>query len=781
MIERKKVPNSGPLNAEILIVGEAPSVNEEVHNEPFVGASGQELSRMLHEAGILRSECRLTNVCKFRPKDNDIQNFFIKYTKENRIPGPEIVEGIKELKDEISLIKPKLILALGETALWALTGNKGITKWRGSELTYSEGEFKCTLIPLLHPAVILRQWNWRFGTVVDLKRAKKCLTSPQTPPPYSFTIRPSFDRTIELLKSVPPGLASLDIETRGGHIACVGVGTSRLRAFCIPFMCVERSEGYWTADEELAIVLEFKRLFARTDIKWTLQNGLYDLQYFARYFGFIPQVHIDTMLAHHLCFTGLQKSLDFLASIYCNFYRYWKDDGKTWSVHMDEEQLWEYNCRDCVVTYEVAEELEEQVAAMGLSEQLDFKMKEFSAVLLMMLRGVNCDLSLKNDLIMQLDMARSEIEEWITKANGGPLNIRSPKQMQEFFRSLGMKEYRNRKTGTPTVNDEALEKYERDVPWLRPFISRIRDLRSIGVFLSTFALMPLDRDRRIRCSYNLAGTTTFRYSSSENAFGSGTNLQNIPSGDSKLPNIRRIFKPDQGYELADFDLKGADAQVVAAEAQDDELLELFRSGADIHTENAKAIFPNKSITKDSRERFLAKTGVHATNYGSSARNLAIALGITVREAEYFQQRWFSAHPRIREWHRAIENSINRTRSVSNKFGFRRIFFDRIEGILPEALAWVPQSTVAAIISRSLVCISETLPEVHPLMQVHDSLVVQYKAKERDIWLPKIAECMRVAVPYDIPLTIQPTCKVSTKSWGDAEGVDLNLVSFINHK
>lgn len=771
----RKVPSSGPLNARVLIVGEAPGINEEQRGEPFIGSSGAELNKMLHEAGILRTECRVTNVCKYRPPGNDIKNFFLKHTKDSRIPGPLIAEGIEELKEEINLIRPTVIIALGETALWALTGNKGILKWRGSQLTYSSETFQCALIPTYHPAAILRQWSWRFSGVIDMKRAARELSSP-TPkiPEYSFAIRPSFEKAIELLSTVSGGLKALDIETRHGHIACVGIGTSSLQAFCIPFMCIERSEGYWSDVEEAEILRRFKILFSRTDIEWTLQNGIYDLQYFARYWGFIPRVSIDTMLAHHVCFSGLPKALDFLSSIYCDYHVYWKDDGKEWEAGMGEDQLWIYNCTDCVRTYEIALALRQQIKQMGLEEQLALKMQEFPSVLRMMLKGVSCDQSLKGGLILQLEQAKLEREQWIEKAVGRPLNIRSPKQMQEFFiNELGLKAIRNRKTGGVTVNDEALQKYESDLPILKPLIERFRDLRSIGVFLSTFALMPLDRDGRIRCSYNIAGTTTYRYSSSESAFGSGTNLQNIPSGDSKLPNIRRIFTPDSGYEIADFDLKGADAQIVAWEADDDDLKSMFRARADVHVENAKVIFQNERITKaDTRLRFLAKTGVHATNYGSNARNLALALGITVHEAEHFQRRWFGAHPRIREWHRSVENSILTTRTVSNKFGFRRYFFDRIDGILPEALAWIPQSTIALVISRALINLSSLIPGVEPLLQVHDSLVTQYKALERKKWLPAIRQCMLVEIPYSDPLTIPLEAKVSTKSWGDCEEVDI---------
>lgn len=150
-----KVSANGPKNAKIFIVGEAPGLDEEKQGKGFVGSSGQELDRMLNEAGILRSECFITNVCKYRPAGNKIKNFFYtnKEAKELKLemvrgcyPKPQIVEGLNELKNEILEVNPNIIIALGNVALWALSEKesinadkgirlpKGITVWRGSML-----------------------------------------------------------------------------------------------------------------------------------------------------------------------------------------------------------------------------------------------------------------------------------------------------------------------------------------------------------------------------------------------------------------------------------------------------------------------------------------------------------------------------------------------------------------------------------------------------------------------------------------------------------------------
>jgi len=235
-----------------------------------------------------------------------------------------------------------------------------------------------------------------------------------------------------------------------------------------------------------------------------------------------------------------------------------------------------------------------------------------------------------------------------------------------------------------------------------------------------------------------------------------------------LPNIRKLFIPDQGMVIADADLAQADARVVAWEADDDELKAIFHDPtADLHDENAKTIFGKLTPTN----RQLAKGGVHAVNYGSSAPTLARALGITVKQAEAFQRTWFQAHPGILEWHRRVEHDIQTTRMVRNKFGNCRYYFDRIERLLPEALAWIPQSTVALVIERGMVNIDANLPEVELLMQVHDSLVMQFPQSLFPSVLPKIKNEMEIVVPYDDPLIIPVGLDVSTKSWVEVEEVD----------
>lgn len=258
-----------------------------------------------------------------------------------------------------------------------------------------------------------------------------------------------------------------------------------------------------------------------------------------------------------------------------------------------------------------------------------------------------------------------------------------------------------------------------------------------------------------------------------------------------LPNIRKMFIPDPGYTIFDVDLAGADAQVVAYEAEDHDLIAAFRAGLDVHSKNAEDLwgpsFTQLAGDKDNgpkaKKRKECKQGVHATNYGGSARTIAKVLGWTVHEAEQFQRRWFSIHPGIKtNFHGRIESSLRSSRMVTNRFGYRRVYFDRIDSCFTEALAWVPQSTVAEVSFRGgLQLERQTGTEydargnvvkigwVEMLLQVHDSLVFQVR-HDHENRTSELREGLRYPIPYANPLVIQWGLARSRVSWGDCEAV-----------
>lgn len=242
----------------------------------------------------------------------------------------------------------------------------------------------------------------------------------------------------------------------------------------------------------------------------------------------------------------------------------------------------------------------------------------------------------------------------------------------------------------------------------------------------------------------------------------------------KLPNIKALLKPDDGYIAADADLAQADARVVAWEANDIILMDMFEDPTiDLHTENAKTIF-GSCPTKDHPNRKRAKAGVHAVNYNVYPTTLAAALGCTVLEAEFFIKRWFEAHPAIKEWHQRVHHDMMHNKRIENKFGFAKNFFGSLDHAtaLSEALAWIPQSTVGIIVNKVWAGIDANVDEslCSVKMQVHDSLCFQILADQLHVAAPQInAQFKSVVVPYERPLNIAATLGVGL-NYGELDDI-----------
>jgi len=792
-----QVRTDGPTNAKIMIVGEAPGNDEVVQGVPFVGASGQELNRMLHEAGIMRSECFVTNVCRQQPAGNKIE-LFIPVAKKDVTPDcvqfrdkkvkPCVREGAELLAQEINLVKPNLIIALGNVSLWALTGQWGIGNWRGSMLEQDlVPGLKCKVIPTYHPAALFRQWTWRPTLVHDLRRAKRESASREySRPHYDFIIRPSFAQAMERLEVLyakcqeGPTKLAVDIETRAGHMACIGLAWSKFDALCIPLMCVERKEGYWNEDEELAIVEVLRQLLTHPNCHVIGQNFLYDAQYIYRWWHFIPNLKRDTMIAQHACFSTLPKGLDFLSSMYCEDHVYWKGESKDWDPKVGEDQLWAYNCKDCIKTFEVDEAQQALVDQLGVRGPHDFQQSMFWPVLDAMIKGVRIDKVVRSRFASELQEEMAAREQWFRDVLGHDLNPRSPAQMQRLFYEDFKQPVvykRTPKGPKPTLDEAALRRIKAREPLLQPLVHKILEHRSLGVFFGTFVSAPLDIDDRMRCSYNIAGTDTYRLSSSENAFGSGTNLQNVPAGGEEeeleltLPNVRKLFVPDPGKTMFDIDLSKADLRIVVWEADEPEMKAMLREGKDPYVEIAREFYRDPTIRKlrddgtvnpkyDTFKRF-----AHGTHYLGSARGIAERIGVTVAEAERTQKWYLSKFRRIKVWQDDMKAKLRSKRYVENIFGYRKYEFDRInEDAERAAAAWVPQSTIGLLINRIWQNLRK-LEEVEVLLQVHDSLTGQFPTHQKEAKLAQITEGGKIVLPYPDPLVIPIGIKVSEESWG----------------
>jgi uracil-DNA glycosylase len=357
----------GPPNPKLLLVGEAFGGNEADIRKPFVGEAGKELFRILGEAmpdlepelhcqiqelfkygpawakrredWLAAASIGLTNVFNLRPANNDISQLF-ETKKESaaspdydlplyRISGspgksclkPEFRAEISRLMAEIERYRPNLIVALGNTASWAVAGVSGISTIRGTLCLAKGTSSPCKVLPTYHPAGILRNWSWRSIVVADLIKARREMEfSEIIRPARKILINPTLvelEDWVQWTLAHPPSLLSCDIETAYSQITCIGFARSKSEAVVIPFLN-KTNPGwhYWLDSSGELYAWDLVAKLLASPIPKLGQNFVYDLQYLLRMGLRVNAYHHDTMLLHHSLFPELQKGLGFLGSIY---------------------------------------------------------------------------------------------------------------------------------------------------------------------------------------------------------------------------------------------------------------------------------------------------------------------------------------------------------------------------------------------------------------------------------------------------------------------------------
>lgn len=373
----------GPKDSKIALVAEHPGPDEIRSKIPLTGTSGELLNGMLQNAGIKRtmaqsldttlnpqgvlkveveSEVYCTNIAKFVPA-GDFEKVFYQGPAKARTPNQAMLEATDLLRAELEETSANVIIACGEHALRVLTGKRGITNWQGSilESTLLPGR---KIIPIIHPAKILREWSFKPLTQLALKRIKEESLFPEIRlPQRNYIIEPTFEQVCDTLSSYfRADYLSFDIETKYGHIACFGIAPTALEALCIPF--VAEGKDYWSTPEQEARVWQLIAQLMATKIPKIAQNCLFDMTHLAIHGVHVNNMWWDTMLAQNVLYAEFEKSLAILCSMYTKE-PYYKADGraalklksdKAWNPNQADRQLWIYNCKDCCVTFEVAME-----------------------------------------------------------------------------------------------------------------------------------------------------------------------------------------------------------------------------------------------------------------------------------------------------------------------------------------------------------------------------------------------------------------------------------------
>jgi DNA polymerase I-like protein with 3'-5' exonuclease and polymerase domains len=415
-----------------------------------------------------------------------------------------------------------------------------------------------------------------------------------------------------------------------------------------------------------------------------------------------------------------------------------------------------YNGFDCAATYQIND------ARVELRQNDDliyrFERALMGVTMEMTLRGFLVDMEERERAIIELGNKRSNT--WTNLSNiisaiGCNFTEKLPnsgKQLQHLFYDI-MKLPQIKKTTmgeTKLPMDRAtLEKLELSDPFAAPIVNGILTHRDLGKSLQVLET-EIDSDWRWRCSYNIAGTKTGRFSSSKSPFmiynetdqawrQTGNNFQNI----SEI--LRRVFIPDPGYKLYGIDKAQSEARDVGwflgTVLGDWTYLNACESG-DLHTYVTRLLYPEWAWTGDLKKdraiaerrfyrfftyRDASKRLGHATNYLGEPNEISRQTRIPLHLVQEFQDRYFAAFP-IREMHQYIIAVLQTERNLTNSYGRRRDFFDRPTDreTWKSAIAYMFQSATADAVNLGLYRLWKYQgTEVQILSQLHDAIYFQY--------------------------------------------------------
>jgi len=316
---------------KIALVGEAWGEHEERERRPFVGPAGWQLNSMLTEAGIARVDCFMTNCFNIRPRPTNKIDNLCASRKEVRHALPPLSSGkyirdeflpeLDRLYRELNEANPNVIVCLGGTAAWALLRDGRISKLRGAvaDSPVLPGK-KC--LPTFHPSYILQGgYEARHVTILDLQKARRESEYPDIRRPvrtvYTEPLLTELDWFYD--KFIRPAkYLSIDIETRGDKITCIGFAPSRDVALVVPFEDLRKPGfNYWGSIEAEVAAWRWVRFVCGCSTPKVFQNGLFDMHRLWRSYGIpVANAEHDTMLLHHALQPESPKGLDYLGSIY---------------------------------------------------------------------------------------------------------------------------------------------------------------------------------------------------------------------------------------------------------------------------------------------------------------------------------------------------------------------------------------------------------------------------------------------------------------------------------
>lgn len=769
---------SGPPQAKIMILGEAPGAVEDGAGRPFTGPSGQLLDDMLQEVGIDRDECYVSNVAKCRPP-------------ENRQPENAEVKTCVQayLGEELENVRPEFILLLGNAALRGVTGKSGITKHKGT--MYEARGTK--IFATFHPAAVLRNPRYKHEVRADLQRFARLVRGEASPTPKT-TVR--IIRTKDHLRWLCEEIVgaeelAYDVETYCSHPAGTNLQEYRgdeSKIVSISFTWEEGSAAVvplhhehtpWKDPDAVGRVLG--KALARSPAKTIAHNGLYDARWMAA--KGLPVVQtFDTMLAAHMVDENRAKGLKPLSQILLGADAYDVGDDLANAFTMPLKRLCTYNGKDTDYTLRLYHKLKPELVAEDRPARVFAKlmMPASNALVDIERRGIRVDSERWAERFQQASAIEDKLRQYMLQhvptGKRASINFASPKQVGEWiFGDLGLPVIEHTAKGAPSSKESVLLQLGKEHKAVRAMLK----WRKWKKYMTSFFLPWrdfMDVNDRIHPSYKLSGTVTGRLSCTN------PNLQQVP----RDKFIRGMIGTDPGWTFVQCDLSQVELRIAAMMANERNMLSLFHRGEDIHMILACRITGKIPEQVSKEERKLAKSvafgylfSMGAAKYVEYARD-SFDLDVTLEESEALRERFFSEFPALRPWHDRQRRLARRYHRVHSPFGRIRHLPDIISGDRAvqgeaerQAINSPVQSCASDLMLTALVELHQTLPQdqARIIGSVHDAILCEVRTDVLDEWAPVIKATMEnprgLKSMFGVELTVPIVAELETGThWGD---------------
>ena len=519
-----------------------------------------------------------------------------------------------------------------------------------------------------------------------------------------------------------------------------------------------------------AVVKKFQQVFSDEHKELVAQNYKYDFKMLRKYGVEVKNMVFDTMVAHYLINPDGKHGMDFLSEIYLGYQpisittligKKGKSQGNMGDL--EPSAVVDYAAEDADVTLQLHNIFKGDLEKHELRKLYDTVESPLITVLAEMeLEGVRIDESFLKDYsgLLSVDIAKYESE--IHELAGEKFNVDSPKQLGPIlFEKLKVTtDMKRTKTGQYSTDEGTLSKYEH-AHAIIPAVLNYRELRKLkSTYVDSLPALVNAKTGRVHTNYMQTVAATGRLSSNN------PNLQNIPIRTPRGQEIRKAFIPrDADHTILSADYSQVELRIIAALSDDENMIEAFLAGEDIHKATAAKVFNVPLDQVDKAMRSKAKAVNFGIIYGQGAFGLAQGLGIPRSEAKQIIDSYFSQFHRLKTFQSENIDSARKKGYVETILGRKRYLADInsanavVRGYAERNAINAPiQGSAADIIKVAMINIQQEFARQNfkskMIMQVHDELVFDVHLSEVELVKPVIRDKMMNAVKMRVPLEVE---------------------------